>query len=210
MSKIDNISNDLDALTAIDTMISKLGKQVITEWDGEKASKDYQKYLSDLNQYDGKLLTASKAYFNEHLNGTVVYTKIGLVRINSRSRGKVHDRMRDVKYLAIPYIPEVLMTGDVSDLVPLNKERDDSAIGYYHFTKGIKLKDFTLNITLKVALDTDGNLLYFLGAAKEKANLQSISHAQGTTDSKAGFDSIESHDDDEINIIVQVLDKKVM
>lgn len=207
MNKIDNISNDSDALTAIDAMISKLGNQVITEWDGEKASKTYQEYLSNLDQYDGKLITASKAYFNEHLNGKVVQTKIGLVRINSRSRGKVHDRMRDVKYLAIPYIPEVLMTGDVGDLVPLNKEREDSAVGYYHFTKGIKLKEFTLNITLKVALDADGNLLYFLGAAKEKANLRSISHAQGTTDSKAGFDSIESYEDDEINIIVQILDK---
>ncbi|MDR2059908.1 MAG: hypothetical protein LBQ29_00730, partial [Acinetobacter sp.] len=208
MNKIDNISNDSDALTAIDAMISKLGNQVITDWDGEKASKTYQEYLSNLDQYDGKLITASKAYFNEHLNGKVVQTKIGLVRINSRSRGKVHDRMRDVKYLAIPYIPEVLMTGDVGDLVPLNKEREDSAVGYYHFTKGIKLKEFTLNITLKVALDADGNLLYFLGAAKEKANLRSISHAQGTTDSKAGFDSIESYEDDEINIIVQVLDKE--
>ncbi|WP_228268174.1 hypothetical protein, partial [Acinetobacter sp. TUM15113] len=207
MNKIDNISNDSDALTAIDAMISKLGKQVITEWDGEKASKTYQEYLSNLDQYDGKLLTASKAYFNDHLNGKVVNTKIGLVRINSRSRGKVHDRMRDVKYLAIPYIPDVLMTGEVGDLVPLNKEREDSAVGYYHFTKGINLKDFTLNITLKVALDADGNLLYFLGAAKEKANLRSISHAQGTTDSKAGFDSIEAQEDDEINIDVQVLDK---
>lgn len=208
MNKIDNISNDSDALTAIDAMISKLGKQVITEWDGEKASKTYQEYLSNLDQYDGKLLTASKAYFNDHLNGKVVQTKIGLVRINSRSRGKVHDRMRDVKYLAIPYIPDVLMTGEVGDLVPLNKDREDSAVGYYHFTKGINLKDFTLNITLKVALDADGNLLYFLGAAKEKANLRSISHAQGTTDSKAGFDSIQSYEDDEINIIVQVLDKE--
>ncbi|EXB47318.1 parB-like nuclease domain protein [Acinetobacter baumannii 146457] len=208
MNKIDNISNDSDALTAIDAMISKLGKQVITEWDGEKASKTYQEYLSNLDQYDGKLLSASKAYFNDHLNGKVVQTKIGLVRINSRSRGKVHDRMRDVKYLAIPYIPDVLMTGEVGDLVPLNKDREDSAVGYYHFTKGINLKDFTLNITLKVALDADGNLLYFLGAAKEKANLRSISHAQGTTDSKAGFDSIESYEDEEINIIVQVLDKE--
>lgn len=208
MSKINNISNDTDVLAAIDSMVTALGNQVIVEWDSEKASEIYQEYLTtNLNKYDGKLITASKAYFNEHLNGKVVNTQIGLVRINSKSRGKIHDRMRDVKYLAIPYIPEVLMTGDISDLVPLNKDRDDSAVGYYEFNKSKKLETYTLNITLKVALDTEGNLLYYLGASKEKANLRTVSHARSTTGSKVGFDSIESYDDDEINLYVQVLDK---
>lgn len=205
LNQVDE-NNPVEAIDAMIAMVKQL-ENTITEWDSEKAAAEYQEYLSKLDQYDGKLIAASKAYFNDHLSGKVVKTKIGLVRINSKSKGKVHDRMRDVKYLAIPYIPEVLMTGDVGDLVPLNKEREDSAVGYYHFTKGIKFKYFTLNITLKVALDADGNLLYFLGAAKEKANLRSISHAQGTIDSKAGFDSIESHEYDEINLIVQILDK---
>ncbi|MGA8882800.1 MAG: hypothetical protein WB445_04165 [Acinetobacter sp.] len=206
-AKIDNIQDESEVLTTIDKLISKVENNEITEWDSEQASKIYQEYLSGLDKYDGKLITASKAYFNDHLNGKLVHTKIGLVRINSKSRGKIHDRMRDVKYLAIPYIPEVLMTGDVSDLVQLNKEREDSAVGYYHFTKAKKLNDYTLNITLKVALDNDGNLLYYLGASKEKANLRTVSHAQGTTGSKVGFDSIQSRLDDEINIDVQVLDK---
>lgn len=206
-AKIDNIQDESEVLKTIDKLISKVENNEIAEWDSEQASKIYQEYLSGLDKYDGKLITASKAYFNDHLNGKLVHTQIGLVRINSKSRGKIHDRMRDVKYLAIPYIPEVLMTGDVSDLVSLNKERDDSAVGYYHFTKAKKLNDYTLNITLKVALDNDGNLLYYLGASKEKANLRTVSHAQGTTGSKVGFDSIQSRLDDEINIDVQVLDK---
>ncbi|QXW24557.1 hypothetical protein KXJ74_09040 [Acinetobacter johnsonii] len=206
-AKIDNIQDESEVLETIDKLISKVENNEIAEWDSEQASKIYQEYLSGLDKYDGKLITASKAYFNDHLNGKLVHTQIGLVRINSKSRGKIHDRMRDVKYLAIPYIPEVLMTGDVSDLVSLNKERDDSAVGYYHFTKAKKLNDYTLNITLKVALDNDGNLLYYLGASKEKANLRTVSHAQGTTGSKVGFDSIQSRLDDEINIDVQVLDK---
>ena len=236
MSKIDNISKDTDVLIAIDTMVTALGDQVIVEWDSEKASEMYQEYLSNIDKYDGKLITASKAYFDDYLQGKTVNTKIGLVRISSKSKGKIHDRMRDTKYLAIPYIPEVLMTGDVSDLVSLNKDRTDNVAGYYHFTKTKELDEYNLNIMLKVALDERGNLLYFLGASKIKngfdeaiknpltdyltgsrphsaevgflkTNLRSISHAQGTIDSKAGFDSIESHEDDEINIIVQVLDK---
>lgn len=236
MSKIDNISKDTDVLITIDTMITALGDQVIVEWDSEKASEMYQEYLSNIDKYDGKLITASKAYFDDYLQGKTVNTKIGLVRISSKSKGKIHDRMRDTKYLAIPYIPEVLMTGDVSDLVSLNKDRTDNVAGYYHFTKTKELDEYNLNIMLKVALDERGNLLYFLGASKIKngfdeaiknpltdyltgsrphsaevgflkTNLRSISHAQGTIDSKAGFDSIESHEDDEINIIVQVLDK---
>ncbi|MGJ8757487.1 hypothetical protein ACSFV5_07525 [Acinetobacter sp. HC8-3S] len=207
MSKIDNISKDVDVLAAIDSMVTALGNQVIVEWDGEQASKIYQEYLDNLDQYDGKSITASKAYFNEHLNGKLIKTKIGLVRINSKSRGKIHDRMRDAKYLALPYIPEVLMTGDVSDLVPLNKDRDDSAVGYYVFNKLKEFENYSLNITLKVALDSDGNLLYYLAAAKEKTNLRTVSQVINPTGSKVGFDSIESYDDDEINLYVQVLDK---
>lgn len=206
-AKIDSIQNESEVLTAIDNLISKIENNEIVEWDSDKASEIYQGFLSNLNEYDGKLISASKAYFNNYLNGKLVRTKIGLVRINSKSRGKIHDRMRDVKFLAIPYIPDVLMSGDVSDLVPLNKDRDDSAVGYYEFRKSIKLDIAILNITLKVALDSEGHLLYYLGASKEKANLRTVSHAQGTTGSKVGFDSIQSRYEDEINIDVQVLDK---
>ena len=194
ISRVDDFDsvdeNGQSVLDKIDSMVSVLDGQVIDQWDSEQANKTYQEYLTtNLDKYDGKLITASRAYFNEHLSGKEVRTKIGLVRINSKSRGKIHDRMRDTKYLAIPYIPEVLMTGDVSDLIALNKDRTDSVVGYYEFKKSKALKDYILNITLKVALDSEGNLLYYLGASKEKANLRAVSHAQGTTDSKAGFDS---------------------
>ena len=83
MSKIDNISKDTDVLITIDTMITALGDQVIVEWDSEKASEMYQEYLSNIDKYDGKLITASKAYFDDYLQGKTVNTKIGLVRISS-------------------------------------------------------------------------------------------------------------------------------
>lgn len=236
MSKIDNISKDTDVLITIDTMITALGDQVISEWDSEKASEMYWEYLSNIDKYDGKLITASKAYFDDYLQGKTVNTKIGLVRISSKSKGKIHDRMRDTKYLAIPYIPEVLMTGDVSDLVSLNKDRTDNVAGYYHFTKTKELDEYNLNIMLKVAQDERGNLLYFLGASKIKngfdeaiknpltdyltgsrphsaevgflkSQLTPNSHAQGTIGLETDFDSIESYDDNEINLFVQVLDK---
>lgn len=206
-AKIDSIQDGSEVLKTIDKLISKVENNEIVEWNSEQAEKRYREYLSNLDKYDGKSIAASKAYFNDHLNGKLVHTKIGLVRINSKSRGKIHDRMRDVKFLAIPYIPDVLMTGDVGELVPLNKDRDDSAVGYYEFRKSIKLDVAILNITLKVALDSEGNLLYYLGAAKEKASLRTISQVVNPTGSKAGFDSIESRYEDEINIDVQVLDK---
>lgn len=46
-----------------------------------------------------------------------------------------------------------------------------------------------------------------LAAAKEKNNLRTASQVINPTGSKVGFDSIESYDDDEINLYVQVLDK---
>lgn len=236
MSKIDNITKDTEVLIAIDKMMTTMGDQVISEWDSEKAIETYQEYLANADKYDGKSVTASKAYFNDYLNGKLIKTKIGLVRINSKSRGKIHDRMRDVKYLAIPYIPEVLMTGDVSDLAPLNKDRTDSVVGYYEFKKSKEFNDYVLNITLKVALDIDGKLLYFLGASRVKSGFDSAAKSLLTPNSQVvsflgletgfsknqltdyltgsrphsaevGFDSIESQEDDEINIDVQVLDK---
>jgi len=206
-AKIDSIQNESEVLKTIDELISKIENNEIVEWDSEQAEKQYLEYLSNLDKYDGKTITASKAYFNDYLNGKLIHTKIGLVRINSKSRGKVHDRMRDIKYLAIPYIPEVLMTGDVSELVPLNKERTDSVEGYYNFEKSKQLNDYTLNITLKVALDSEGHLLYYLGASKEKSQLTPISQVVNPIGLEAGFDSIQSRYEDEINIDVQVLDK---
>lgn len=206
-AKIDSIQNESEVLKTIDELIYKIENNEIVEWDSEQAEKQYREYLSNLDKYDGKSIAASKAYFNDYLNGKLVKTKIGLVRINSKSRGKVHDRMRDIKYLSIPYIPEVLMTGDVSELVPLNKERTDSVEGYYNFEKSKQLNDYTLNITLKVALDSEGHLLYYLGASKEKSQLTPISQVVNPIGLEADFDSIQSRYEDEINIDVQVLDK---
>lgn len=208
-AKIDNIQDESEVLTTIDKLISKVENNEITEWDSQQAEKQYREYLSNLENHDGKLILASKAYFNEHLLGRSVKTAIGLVRISSKSRGKIHDRMRDVKYLAIPYIPEVLMTGEISDLVPLHKDREDSSEGFYHFTKDIALQEFTLKIQLKVSLDEHGNLLYYLGASKQKNLLTDFITGSRPQSAEVGFDSIEAQADQEINIeILSITDKE--
>ncbi|MBL8323217.1 MAG: hypothetical protein JNJ93_13230, partial [Acinetobacter sp.] len=208
-AKIDNIQDESEVLKTIDKLISKVENNEITEWDSEQAEKQYREYLSNLENHDGKLILASKAYFNEHLLGRSVKTAIGLVRISSKSRGKIHDRMRDVKYLAIPYIPEVLMTGEISDLVPLHKDREDSSEGFYHFTKDIALQEFTLKIQLKVSLDEHGNLLYYLGASKQKNLLTDFITGSRPQSAEVGFDSIEAQADQEINIeILSITDKE--
>ncbi|MEN3978278.1 hypothetical protein [Acinetobacter sp. CWB-B33] len=208
-AKIDNIQDESEVLTTIDKLISKVENNEIVEWDSEQAKKLYREYLSNLENHDGKLILASKAYFNEHLLGRSVKTAIGLVRISSKSRGKIHDRMRDVKYLAIPYIPEVLMTGEISDLVPLHKDREDSSEGFYHFTKDIALQEFTLKIQLKVSLDEHGNLLYYLGASKQKNLLTDFITGSRPQSAEVGFDSIEAQADQEINIeILSITDKE--
>ena len=208
-AKIDSIQNESEVLKTIDELISKIENNEIVEWNSEQAEKQYREYLSNLENHDGKLILASKAYFNEHLLGKSVKTAIGLVRISSKSRGKIHDRMRDVKYLAIPYIPEVLMTGEISDLVPLHKDREDSSEGFYHFTKDIVLKEFTLKIQLKVSLDEHGNLLYYLGASKQKNLLTDFITGSRPQSAEVGFDSIEAQADQEINIeILSITDKE--
>lgn len=61
-------------MITIDTMITALGDQVISEYS-EKASEMYWEYLSNIDKYDGKLITASKAYFDDYLQGKTVNTK---------------------------------------------------------------------------------------------------------------------------------------
>lgn len=187
---------------------------LIEAWDSKEAIQTYNQYLAN-PEYEN-VLKASKAYFTDKLQDRAVNTKIGLVRISSKSKGKIHDRMRDVKYLAIPFIPEILLAGDVGDFVPLHKDRTDSAEGFYEFVKLVDLEAFKVLVRLKVSQDSHGNLLYFLAAQKNKNPNDHITssglHGANPGSVENGFDAI-SHEDstsqtgEEINIeFVEVQD----
>lgn len=130
MSKVNNISDKSEVLNAVDAMASVLGGQVIDQWDSEQADKDFDEIAA---QNPDNPLKASKEYFGKYLQGKAVNTEIGLVRITSESRGKVHFGWRDLKALVVPRIPEILMTGSIGEFVPKYKERTDSKTGSYEF-----------------------------------------------------------------------------
>lgn len=231
VKQLENVDVEQQPVQALDVALKVLTHVetgvVITEWDSQKSLLEYQKYLSELDKYEGKIITASKAYFTDYLQGRLVQTTIGPVRISSKSKGKVFDKIRPAKLMAIPYIPEVLIHGDVSELRDLSKDRPDKIIGFYWFNKIIDIKNIKLDITLKVGQDNEGNLLYYMGTSKkqtpnsdysmvddksktkgQKLGLDALSINEGLSHIESThLDSITTEYDDEINIEVQILDK---
>ncbi|OJU70197.1 MAG: hypothetical protein BGN93_04790 [Acinetobacter sp. 39-4] len=226
MSKIGNISKDTDVLIAIDTMVTALGDQVISEWDSEQADQDFNEILT-INNND--YIKSAKSYFSENLQSKQIKTAIGLVTINSKSKGKMLHRLRPSSALVIPRIPEILMYGKIGEREELNKERSDDFVAFYTFEKVIQIETLSIIARIKVGELSNGLLAYYLAAKKEvpdfdsswvddqtktrghKEGLESQFtpnlHAQGTIGLETDFDSIESYDDNEINLFIQVLDK---
>jgi hypothetical protein len=194
----------IKALNACLDVLDEIG-EVIIKWDISEANKNF-KDIQD--NYPDNILSASKVFFKKYLQGRKVHTQIGDVRINAESKGKIHDGWRDVKALAIPYIPEILLEGSIGEYIPKYKDRDDSKEGFYEFTKTIKSDNLKISARIKVAQDANGYLLYTLSAKKETPSFDStISNELRSFE--IGFDSIESQDDDEINIeILQVVDSQ--
>lgn len=201
-------ADPVDQPLAVLKLSADIASHVLIEaWDSKEAIQSYNQYLAN-PEYEN-VLKASKAYFTDKLQDRAVNTKIGIVRISSKSKGKIHDRMRDVKYLAIPFIPEILLTGEVGDFVPLHKDRTDSAEGFFEFVKIVDLESFKVLIRLKVSQDSHGNLLYFLAAQKNKNPNDHITssklHGANPGSEEHGFDSITLADStsqtgEEINI----------
>ena len=223
----DSIDEDGQwVLDKIDSMVSVLAGQVINQWDSEQADKDFDEILKTNNN---DYIKSAKSYFSEKLQSKQVKTAIGLVVVNSKSKGKMLHRLRPSSALVIPRIPEILMYGKIGEREELNKERSDDFVAFYTFEKVVQIEKLNIIARIKVGELSNGLLAYYLAAKKEVPDFDSSwvddqtktrGHKEGLENQltdcltcskhhrlKAGFDSIESQEDYEINIDVQVLDK---
>ncbi|SDB87003.1 defense against restriction DarA-related protein [Acinetobacter boissieri] len=229
---IESVKKQLDEVQANTNQVLEEKKakdressKVLTAWNSQQAEQDFQGYIGDLAE-DERPSAGAKRYFSAKLQDLIVQTKVGDVRISSKSRGKIFDRIRPMKLLAIPYIPEVLLRGVVGQLEPLSKVRKDGITGFYQFDKVVDTAQFKIHITLKVGAGQQGQLLYYMGTSKITNPRQSVgSDALSITeglpqrevthldsiqanyvDEVNGFDSASS--DDGVNIeITQIIDK---
>ena len=169
-AKIDNIQDESEVLKTIDKLISKVENNEIVEWDSEQADQDFLKIL-EANQ--GDFIKSAKSYFSEKLQSKQVRTQIGLVAINSKSKGKMLHRIRLNTALIIPHIPEILMHGKIGEREELNKERSDDFAAFYTFEKTVQIDELSITARIKVGELPSGLLAYYLAAKKEAPGFDS-------------------------------------
>lgn len=144
----------------------------INTWDSTQADNNLQALIEE---HDGKLTPACKAFIERYLMDRVFATQIGHVVVNSKSKGKLVDRIRKTKALAIARIPEILLMGQMLEIGELNKARHDSFVQFFTFEKVLSFDEFTAKATLKVGKRQDGqNVAYYLGASKEKVQYDDL------------------------------------
>lgn len=182
----------------------------LTSWDGDKA---YEQFKVELAKNLDDPISAAKSFFSKNLQGKSVKTKLGIVAINSKSKGKMLHRMRPAALMAIPYIPNILLDGDIGQRTLADKERKDSLVAFYEFTKVLTVEKFKIEARIKVGEyeSQDGYLAYYLAGKKESPFVSSSGaeskNATTKGQNQAGFDSIQSTEENLINIeIVSVVD----
>lgn len=210
-AKIDNIQDESEVLKTIDKLISKVENNEIAEWDSQQADQDF---LNILEANQGDFIKSAKSYFSEKLQSKQIRTQIGLVAINSKSKGKMLHRMRPNSALIIPRIPEILMHGKIGEREELNKERSDDFAAFYTFEKTVQINELSITARIKVGELPNGLLAYYLAAKKEAPGFDSswVDDKESKTrgfEQELAFNSIEAQADQEINIeILSITDKE--
>lgn len=90
---------------------------IIEEWDSTTHSEILSNLLVGLaNNKD--LAVIYNQYFTDHLQGKSVMTQIGKVWINGETKKEVRKNLDELKILTVPYIPEILIKGEIGTPEP--------------------------------------------------------------------------------------------
>lgn len=213
-SEIESLHGQIEEQAKVQANVQKddVEKQsnndaAISSWDGAKAEGDFSLILQKNNN---DYVKSAKEYFTAKLQGKNVKTKIGVVSINSKSRGKMLHRVRPVSASVIPLIPEILISGSVGGREELNKERSDDFVAFHTFEKTVSVNNANITARIKVGELSNGLLAYYLASKKEAPSFDSswVDDESKTRGQEMGLDSITPQDDDGINIeILKIIDK---
>lgn len=144
LSDIDDTSSPKDNRASIGAAY-----EVITSWDIKKADNKFQELLEQNNSDHKK---SAMHFFKEYLSDRAVKTTLGLVVLNSKSKNKMTwQAKREPIALATPRIPQILLEGKIGAREPANKERSDSFIAFYEFSKIITVASKDYHARIKVA-----------------------------------------------------------
>ena len=208
--------------------LTQENSQIITSWDSTKANA----LLTQISKEKNNLLAIYENYFNQHLKGKSVITKIGKVWINGETRKEIRKKMDQVKLLAVPYIPEILLAGAIGqeevnrDLGNDNKPKKQKYLSFIPFTHTFKIEKGDVKIGIKAEIKvgrlTNGGILAYNLTAKEVgldsiwdnkksnsgfAQIERLTDApSGYRTNQVGFDNITSQEEDEVNIdIIKII-----
>lgn len=125
------------------------------------AGKSLAEYLAE-SEGDG--YKAAMAYYKGELQGEVVQTPVGPVRLSSKGLRKYRMNLnRDaIKAQLVPHLVEILVQGSYGPREPLYKPREDGVVAFYFAQKDIELEGQIITAGVTVAEDGQGNLFYNL------------------------------------------------
>lgn len=140
-----------------------------------------------------------RKYFQKQLQGKVIKTEIGDVRITGKSWDKLRQGIRSnpVKGELIPSIPKILTNGVYTGESELTKKRNDDIVKFHYFDGNVDLAGDTYSIRLSVGEDARGNLLYNL--VEVEANKKG---SEFTPVDSGGPEPFKSSLNDDLNITI--------
>lgn len=165
---LQQISNLLNQPNLYFDSLNPLNKKIITHWDSEKADKQLQ---SLIEQYDGKLTQACKFFIKQYLENNEIHSIHGIFEFNSKSIGKLVDKMRKTKAMTVARIPEILLHGQIVEILPEDGHRKDSLNEFVTIQKILLFKTpyktHKVKATIKVATNSNNKRIpYYLTGEK--------------------------------------------
>lgn len=141
-------------------------------------------FVAYVAKHNGDHFEAARDFYKSELQGRIVQTPIGPVRITGAGWRKFKGGARSdyLKAALVEHIEGVLRNGRYSNPESINKERQDDKMKFYFATSEVQLGERRMLVGLTVAEDRHGNLFY------------NINHAESSVwKSKSALDSTMQH-----------------
>lgn len=155
---------------------------------------------------------AAKDFYRTQLQGQVVQSVIGPVRITGKGWKKSKFGMKEdaLKARLVEHIEEILTKGTAGQRRELYKDRTDGMVAFYFIQKEVQVDDQLVTAGVTVGEDAEGNLFYNVAHSaakgwigKEGGVLDSAwIKPRFTPDAGEAEASPESVADDDLNIII--------
>jgi hypothetical protein len=151
---INGIRDDLSKTPAeLAAEVDALAEPVI------EIAKSYRNYVDDA---DGDLFEAAKAFFKAELQGKVVKTVIGDVHMTGGGFREMKRGMKsdELKARLLPSVPDILSSGRYDGRSELHKPRNDGYVAFHFFEKEVELDALIVTAGVNVGERNDKALTY--------------------------------------------------